>query len=120
MSHPNFAKLPSVKQEYEILHTNRLIEELIQEKITLFRPPYGIKNETTIDLMNLTNSKMVLWNSDTEDWKSNNANEIFKKVVNTKASGSIILLHESQAVIDALPRIIEYLQGQDLNIVSLN
>ena len=120
MSHPNFAKLPSVKQEYEILHTNRLIEEIIQEKVTLFRPPYGIKNETTIDLMNLTNSKMVLWNSDTEDWKSNNANEIFKNVVNTKASGSIILLHESQAVIDALPRIIEYLQGQDLNIVSLN
>lgn len=120
MSHPNFAKLPSVKQEYEILHTNRLIEEIIQEKITLFRPPYGIKNKTTIDLMNLTNSKMVLWNSDTEDWKSKNANDIFKNVVNTKASGSIILLHESQAVIDALPRIIEYLQGQDLNIVSLN
>ncbi|KQL37539.1 hypothetical protein AN959_00140 [Psychrobacillus sp. FJAT-21963] len=120
MHHHNFTNLSVEQQEYELLHTNKLIENITQEKITLFRPPYGSKNEITIELMDKTNTKMVLWNADTEDWKSQNANEIVNYVVNSKTSGSIILLHESQAVIEALPRIIEHLKNQGLHIVSLN
>jgi peptidoglycan/xylan/chitin deacetylase (PgdA/CDA1 family) len=62
---------------------------------------------------------MVLWNADPKDWKSDNANEILDYVINSKASGSIILLHESPPVIEALPKIIEYLKQEDLEIVNL-
>lgn len=119
MSHANFAKLSAEQQEYELLHSIELIENITHEKITLFRPPYGAKNDITIELMKNTNNKMVLWNSDTEDWKSRDAQAIYKYVVETKSPGSIILLHESQAVIDALPNIIEYLHEQNLKIVNL-
>ncbi|MFX3673632.1 MAG: polysaccharide deacetylase family protein [Paenisporosarcina sp.] len=119
MSHVNFTKLSNQKKEYEILQTNHLIEELIQEEVILFRPPFGSKNEATIEATNKTNTKMVLWNADTEDWKSDNSEEILDYVLDSKTSGSIILLHESQPVIEALPKIIEYLKQEDLEIVNL-
>lgn len=119
INHKSFIKLPYEKQEFELLHTNHLIEEIIQDKVVLFRPPYGSNNEVTVKVMKNNQAKMVLWNTDTEDWKSRNTDKIVSSVLASKASGSIILLHESQAVIDSLPRIIEYLQSRDLQIVNL-
>ena len=119
MNHTNLINLSYEKQELDLLHTNQLIEEIIQEKVVLFRPPYGSKNEDTLEVVNNNQAKMVLWNTDTLDWKSRNSDKIANAVQTSKASGSIILLHESQAVIDALPKIIDYLQGQDLQIVNL-
>lgn len=119
MYHNNLVKFPYEKQEFELLHTNQLIEDVIQEKVVLFRPPYGSNNEDTLKVMNNNQAKMVLWNTDTLDWKSRNADKIVNVVLTSKASGSIILLHESRAVIDALPQIIDYLQSQNLQLVNL-
>lgn len=119
MSHPDFKKLSYEMQKNEIIHTNQLIEEIIHKEVVLFRPPYGSKNDLTLELMNETNNKIVLWNADTEDWKNKDPNEIFKYIKESNPSGSIILLHESQVVVDVLPKIIEYLKNQDLEIVSL-
>ncbi|GBF11509.1 polysaccharide deacetylase family protein [Tepidibacillus sp. HK-1] len=119
LNHTNFTNLSYEKQEINLIKANQIIEEIIPDTVVLFRPPFGAKNELTIDLINKNHKKMVLWNKDTEDWKDNNPDEILNYIHNSKASGSIILLHESQAVIDALPKIIEYLQGKDLKIVSL-
>ncbi|MNP58117.1 Peptidoglycan-N-acetylglucosamine deacetylase [compost metagenome] len=62
---------------------------------------------------------MVLWNTDPEDWKSQNADAIYTSIMKSKVNGSIILLHESQATIDALPKIIQYLKDKELEIVNL-
>lgn len=119
MNHHNLADLPQEKQEYEMLHTNELIEGLVSDKILLFRPPYGSKNQSTLELIENNHNKMVLWNIDPEDWKSRDADDIYHAIVNSKVDGSIILLHETQATIDALPRIIKYLQENHLEIVNL-
>lgn len=119
MTHPDFTKMSYSMQENELIHTNQLIEEITQEKVVLFRPPFGSNNEVTRDLMKDTNNKMVLWNADTEDWKSQDADDIFTYIQESKSSGSIILLHESQVVVDVLPKIIEYLKEQELEIVTL-
>ncbi|MET3699676.1 peptidoglycan/xylan/chitin deacetylase (PgdA/CDA1 family) [Bacillus oleivorans] len=119
MNHTNMTNLSYEEQEKEMIQSIHLIEDIIQEEVVLFRPPYGAKNETTLELAERTNHKLVLWNKDTEDWKHHNSEEIFQYVANSDTSGAIILLHESQAVIDALPRIIEYLQQQGLEVVGL-
>ncbi|QFF98429.1 polysaccharide deacetylase family protein [Psychrobacillus glaciei] len=119
MTHPDFTKISYQMQKDELMQTNQLIEEITHEEVTLFRPPYGSKNELTIELMKESHNKIVLWNADTEDWKNQDADEIFKYIQVTKSSGSIILLHESQIVVDVLPKIIEYLKDQDLEIVTL-
>lgn len=119
INHVNFTDLSYEDQEIELIQSIQYIENVIDDKVVLFRPPFGAKNEGTIELMKRTDSKMVLWNKDTEDWKHRNSDAIFNYVQGSEASGAIILLHESKAVIDALPRIIEYLQDQGLQIVGL-
>jgi peptidoglycan-N-acetylglucosamine deacetylase len=120
MNHVKMSGLSYEKQKDEFFQSSKAIEEITNEKVVLLRPPYGALNEQTIDIVNDFQGKMILWNRDPNDWKTHDANKIFNYVRNTEASGSIILLHESQTVIDALPKIIEHLQNQELNIVSLN
>ncbi len=119
MSHAKFTKLLIKKQEKEILQSNQLIEKITGESVVLFRPPYGARNNSTVKLAEKNDLDIVLWNIDTEDWKSRNSKKIIQSVKKEDASGSIILFHESQATLDALPDIIKYLQKQDLEIVNL-
>lgn len=119
MNHIDFTKLTYKKQENEIIQTNKLIQDLTHQNVTLFRPPYGSKNKQTIELMQKYHFKMVLWNRDTEDWKYRNSKEIINYVQKSKESGAIILLHESQATLDSLPTILTFLQSKNLRVVSL-
>jgi peptidoglycan-N-acetylglucosamine deacetylase len=119
MDHVQMSTLSYEEQKDELLQSIKAIEDITNEKVVLFRPPYEAINNQTKDVIRDYHEKMILWNRDTEDWKTRNSSKIFNYVRNTNTSGSIILLHESQAVIDALPKIIERLQQQNLKIVSL-
>lgn len=119
INHLNMPTLSYADQEFELVQSIELLKEITNAEITLFRPPYGSFNEHIKDLINENKYKMVLWDNDPEDWKTRNSDRIFDDIQNSNVSGSIILLHESQAVIDALPNIIEYLQQLDLEIVNL-
>lgn len=117
--HAYYSKLSYEEQETNLLAANQLIEQIVAQPVQLFRPPYGAKNENTLDLMQLHSLKMVLWNRDTEDWSLKGADRIVDYVVESNASGTIILLHETEDTVQALPRILEYLQEQKLEIVNL-
>lgn len=119
MHHLELTKLSKAKQKYEITQPNEMIEKLTGEPVVLFRPPYGAKNKALVDYINNTNHKMVLWDIDTLDWKSRNADKIYQSIQNAQPDGSIILMHETKATLEALPRIIKYLQEQKLDMVSL-
>ncbi|OZV11260.1 hypothetical protein CIW83_15600 [Tissierella sp. P1] len=119
MNHINMPTLSYDKQKSELIDSIELLEEVTNQKINLFRPPYGSLNKQIKDLIYNQEYKIVLWNNDPEDWKTRDADKIFYSIENSNVSGSIILLHESQAVIDALPRIIEYLQELNLEIINL-
>ncbi len=117
--HALFLRLNSEEQMANITETNQLIEQLTGEPVALFRPPYGANNPDTSEILEQSQMKMVLWNSDTEDWKAKNDKDILEYIVTTKTSGSIILLHETQETLQALPQIIEYLRENQLEIVNL-
>ncbi|AZV41211.1 polysaccharide deacetylase family protein [Peribacillus asahii] len=119
MNHPKFTSLSYQKQEKELTQANTIIEKITKEPVTLFRPPYGAKNLNTSKLTKKYSQKMVIWSIDTRDWESRNAKKILTVVKSSKTSGSIILLHESSAVVEALPDIIKHLQKEDLKIVNL-
>ncbi|WP_110930725.1 polysaccharide deacetylase family protein [Paenibacillus bouchesdurhonensis] len=119
MNHLELTKLSDDKQKYEITQPNELIEELIREPVILFRPPYGAKDDSVVNIIRGLHHKMVLWDIDTKDWESRDAKKIYNSVAKAGVSGSIILLHESQATIDALPQIIQFLKEQNLEIVNL-
>lgn len=118
-SHINMKPLSNKGQKKELLTAITSIEEIIQEPLEIFRPPFGAYDARMVDLMRQYEQRMVLWNIDPEDWRTNNANKIYSHIRESDISGSIILLHETQAVVDALPKIIEFLQDEGLEIVNL-
>ena len=119
MKHDNMVKLTYKQQEADLLQTTAILESIIEEEVSLYRPPYGSFNSSTENLINSYDKKIVLWDRDTKDWQTRDTQKIIQYIKSIDATGSIILLHESQAVVDALPIIIEHLQQQGLNIVNL-
>ena len=119
MKHDNMVKFTYEQQETDLLQTTAILEGIIEEDVNLYRPPYGSVNQLTENLVHSYNKKIVLWDKDTKDWQTRDAQKIIQYVKSIDATGSIILLHESQAVVDALPIIIEHLQQNGLNIVNL-
>lgn len=119
LSHYNMKNLSYEKQKSELINSIEKLKEIINDDIVLFRPPYGSYNSQLVDIATENDCKIVLWNNDPQDWKTKDADKILESIVNSNISGAIILLHESQAVIDCLPKIIEFLQEQNLEIVNL-
>lgn len=119
MTHSQMPNLTYEEQKAELTRAADLIEHITDEKLVLFRPPYGAFDDRTEALSRQQGNKVVLWNRDPEDWLTRDEDKILDYVQHIEASGSIILLHESQAVVDALPKIIKSLQDQGLTIVSL-
>lgn len=119
MTHSQMPSLTYEEQKAELTRAANLIEHITDEKLVLFRPPYGAFDDRTEALSRQQGNKVVLWNRDPEDWLTRDEDKILDYVQHIEASGSIILLHESQAVVDALPKIIKSLQDQGLTIVSL-
>ncbi|GAB6927852.1 hypothetical protein JCM10914A_18350 [Paenibacillus sp. JCM 10914] len=119
MSHAHLPSLSYDEQVDEVKRSSRLIEAITKKEVSLFRPPYGAFNDHTGRIMDEQQQKMVLWNRDPEDWLTRDEGKILEYVRHIDPSGSIILLHESQAVVDVLPQIIADLQAQGLKIVGL-
>ena len=55
------------------------------------RPPYGAINSTVAANAGLP---MILWNIDTLDWKTRNAQSTIDAVMNKVKDGDIILMHD--------------------------
>lgn len=119
MTHAKLPGLDLASLEEELTAPDALFESIIGHRPVLFRPPYGAYDEMTESASKRSGKKVVLWNRDPEDWLTRDKVRTIDYIKHMKASGSIVILHESQEVVDSLPEIIAHLQSQNLNIVSL-
>lgn len=91
----------------------------------LYRPPYGLVKRTQMPALREAGYKVVSWSIDSMDWYFTNADQIVKCVVDNAHPGAIVLMHSAggsdnrKATIEALPIIIETLQGEGYRFVSL-
>jgi len=117
-SHKVMKDLSLDKQEQEIEACLEVIKPYV-DKVFLFRPPYGMFNDDTKQILSKHHMSLVLWNRDPRDWQVSSAEEILNKVLSTTYSGGIYLLHENALTLEALPWIIEALQKDGLKFVNL-
>lgn len=116
-NHKNLHKLSEKDIEFQINSTNDKVEEVIGERPTLFRPPYGNFNEFVKDNFGMP---IILWSVDTYDWKNKNPNIIVEKISNAR-NGDIILLHDiHKTSVDAMPRAISILKEKGYHLVTLD
>lgn len=82
------------------------------------RPPFGAWKK---DLDCIVTMLPVLWNVDSLDWTTSNADRVVSKVVNNVQDGDIILMHDEYASsLEAAFRIIDILQEQGYEFVTVD
>lgn len=91
---------------------------------TVLRPPYGALDSSTWAASGGTFSASIIWNLDSLDWELPGVDTIVENSTLGVTNGSIILMHDGggnrDQDVEALPRIIETLQDQGYELVTIN
>ena len=105
----------------ELISCNKKIEKVTGKSPTLFRPPYGDYNNNLVNAVMGINMYCVQWDIDSLDWKDPSVDQIVQNCTRKLQPGSILLLHNGAInTPEALPKIIEAIQGQGYKIVPIS
>lgn len=115
-SHANFRKIGPAAQFEELAQTSALLAELGARPLS-FRPPYGKYSDMTIALAEEMGMSIVLWSSDSQDWKRRPVD--YSKMRTTSGRPSlpgqmqgVFLFHDiRKATVDDIHRIVATLRA---------
>ena len=89
----------------------------------LFRPPYGLWDQTTLGILKQMHMLMVLWTVDTNDYQLPGVDSIVHAVVSGARPGAIVLMHDAGGnraeTLAALPIIIKELRAKGYTLVTV-
>ncbi|MCP3141461.1 polysaccharide deacetylase family protein [Pyxidicoccus xibeiensis] len=120
LTHAFLPKLSDARLTQELDESKRILEEVTNSRVTLFRPPYGARNEKVHAALAARQLKAYLWNVDSLDWSDPLPTSIANRVVQqVEANGrGVILLHDVHSqTAEALPLILETLQARGYRFV---
>lgn len=116
--HTDLSTLDSAGIQDEISKTNEGIRNITGAGATVMRPPYGAVNSTVSANAGMP---MILWNIDTLDWKTRNAQSTVDAVMNKVKDGDIILMHDIHTeTVDAALQLIPKLQSDGYQLVTVS
>lgn len=105
----------------DISKASNRIKKYCGKSPTIFRCPGG---NLTADIRNECKKEgmpLAYWSVDTEDWKSQNADKIYKRVINQAYDGAIILMHDIYpSTADAVEKIVPKLIEKGYQIVTVS
>lgn len=93
-------RLTSLKPEevYErLVRAREMLEDLVQTRVTWFRPPFGAQNVGTYRAIRRAGLDPVVWTTDGEDWVEQQPEEVAARVMTKLHGGGTILLHDAFA-----------------------
>ncbi len=116
--HTNLVKLDGEGVKKQMSDTNKKVKKAVGSNVTVMRPPYGAISETVRDNVGLP---MILWNIDTLDWKTRNAEKTIDMVMENVGDGDIILLHDIHTEsVDATLELIPKLEEAGYQLVTVS
>ncbi|MEK3882869.1 polysaccharide deacetylase family protein [Paenibacillus sp. PL2-23] len=126
--HSVFSKLSMYQFQQQIWKTDGIIQQITGVSPTLIRPPYGELLSKQVSWGKQNGFTIVNWDVDSEDWKRNpDSARVMANIKRTLQPGSIILQHAGGGVgqdlsgtIQALPSLIELLEGKGYELVTLS
>lgn len=134
-NHPVFSMLTEESKRSQIESTNNIIQEVTGTRPQYFRMPYSDRNEATstsdvayLSLLKDLGLQASEYEIDSKDWQLSSSEEIIERVKQQfEASNghfSEVLLHDThentELTLQALPKIIEYIKSQGLEIVTVD
>jgi peptidoglycan-N-acetylglucosamine deacetylase len=123
LDHRRLDRLSRADQAAEIDRDSAILTAAGNPRPTLFRPPYGAYDATTLELLRERGMTMVLWSVDSHDYLRPGVDAIVSRVLSDAKPGAIILLHDAggdrSQTIEALPRIVLGLRRRHYTLVSV-
>lgn len=102
----------------QINRTNKALKKATGSEATVMRPPYGAINDTVKSNVGMP---MILWNIDTLDWKTRDANKTIEAVLNEVEDGDIVLMHDIHTeTVDAAIELIPRLEDAGFQMVTVS
>jgi peptidoglycan/xylan/chitin deacetylase (PgdA/CDA1 family) len=121
--HPALAQLSMHDQREQLTEQTARVEFVGGHPPVLFRPPYGSFNQITLRELKALHMLMVLWSTDTDDFRQPGVETIVANALEGAHPGAIILMHDGggnrQQTIAALPQIIQGIQAKGLRLVTV-
>lgn len=107
--HPDLSKMDETEIRDQIDRTNQKFAEIAGQGAAVVRPPYGAISDTMKSVIGMP---MILWNIDTLDWKTRNAEATVNMVMENVKDGDIVLMHDIHtesvdAAMELIPKLIE-------------
>lgn len=114
-SHPQLTRLQPGAIRRQLTSTRRAIERTSRRRVTLFRPPYELRNRYVDGAVRRMGLLQVLWNVDSRDYAG-----AVRNVEGGLLPGSIVLMHETYDwTVQALPRILAAARRKRLRLVTV-
>lgn len=105
----------------ELQRTEDVIDQILGIRTSIFAPPSGDFDETTVELCKEMGYVLSLWSADTIDWRQGStAAVIQERILNKPLQGAIILMHPKSETVKALPSLTYEIQKKGMEIVPLS
>jgi peptidoglycan/xylan/chitin deacetylase (PgdA/CDA1 family) len=122
-THAPMSHLSRHDQQAQLLEQANAIKQYRAPFPRLFRPPYGIWNSTTLQVLHKDRMLMVLWSVDTNDYQRPGVRAIVSSALSGARPGAIILMHDAggdrSQTVRALPKIIAGLRDRGYRLVTV-
>jgi len=118
--HKDHTTLSKERNEEEIYVTHKLIKSLVGIDMTLFAPPSGAFDQTTLEIANKLGYKTIMWTKDTIDWRDKDVDLIYNRAVKNAKYGDLILMHPTECTKQALEPIIRHYKNQGIELKTVS
>lgn len=92
-THPDMTKLSREQIIAQLDRSKQKLEQVSEQKVSLFRPPSGAYNNLTIETARELGWEVIQWSNDSIDWKTPPVEEMVSRVCKKAAPGDIMLFH---------------------------
>ncbi len=116
--HKKLTDLSEDDMRQQLEGVDKSVEKATGERTTVIRPPYGAYDERVLGLLD---KPVVLWDVDSEDWDSRNAQMVLDKVLSNVKDGDIVLMHDIyDSTAEAVELLLPKLKEQGFQVVSVS
>ncbi|MDD4211307.1 MAG: polysaccharide deacetylase family protein [Clostridia bacterium] len=118
--HKDHTRITRERNKEEIYITHQLIKTLLNFDMTLFAPPSGAFNTTTLEVANELGYKTIMWSKDTIDWRDKDSDLVYKRATKNPQNGDLILMHPTEHTLNALQSVIDFYKTNNFNLTVVS
>lgn len=120
-SHPDMSRLGTTRIREEIGKTQKVIEQTLGVKPTLFAPPSGSFNDSVVSIaLREFQMRTILWTADTIDWQKPPVNQMIERVEKRLGNGVLVLMHPTAPSAAGLDQLLTIAKKRGLTVTTVS